>query len=308
MSTDNKKRSALCKGLGALLENSSTDITSKKSNSETVGSIALLKIENIEVNPFNPRTHFESDTLEELSESIKAHGIIQPLTVRKLGRDKYQLISGERRFRASQLAGLEEVPAYIRIANDQSMLEMALVENIQREDLNAIEVALSYQRLLDECSLTQDQLSQKLSKSRSSITNHIRLLKLPADIQAGVRDNLITMGHARALVSAGDEALQISIFNQILLDSLSVRDVEILIRQGHLKEEQVHPPVDEEQNSSKKNKVQLENNQIAFKNNLSNKLSSKVVLNKSSKGSGKIVINFDSEVDLNRIIEILNQE
>jgi len=308
MSTDNKKRSALGKGLGALLENSSTDITSKKSNSETVGSIALLKIENIEVNPFNPRTHFESDTLEELSESIKAHGIIQPLTVRKLGRDKYQLISGERRFRASQLAGLEEVPAYIRIANDQSMLEMALVENIQREDLNAIEVALSYQRLLDECSLTQDQLSQKLSKSRSSITNHIRLLKLPADIQAGVRDNLITMGHARALVSAGDEALQISIFNQILLDSLSVRDVEILIRQSHLKEEQVHPPVDEEQNSSKKNKVQLENNQIAFKNNLSNKLSSKVVLNKSSKGSGKIVINFDSEVDLNRIIEILNQE
>jgi ParB family chromosome partitioning protein len=308
MSTDNKKRSALGKGLGALLENSSTDITSKKSNSETVGSIALLKIENIEVNPFNPRTHFESDALEELSESIKAHGIIQPLTVRKLGRDKYQLISGERRFRASQLAGLEEVPAYIRIANDQSMLEMALVENIQREDLNAIEVALSYQRLLDECSLTQDQLSQKLSKSRSSITNHIRLLKLPADIQAGVRDNLITMGHARALVSAGDEALQISIFNQILLDSLSVRDVEILIRQGHLKEEQVHPPIDEEQNSSKKNKVQLENNQIAFKNNLSNKLSSKVVLNKSSKGSGKIVINFDSEVDLNRIIEILNQE
>ena len=252
MSTDNKKRSALGKGLGALLENSSTDITSKKSNSETVGSIALLKIENIEVNPFNPRTHFESDALEELSESIKAHGIIQPLTVRKLGRDKYQLISGERRFRASQLAGLEEVPAYIRIANDQSMLEMALVENIQREDLNAIEVALSYQRLLDECSLTQDQLSQKLSKSRSSITNHIRLLKLPADIQAGVRDNLITMGHARALVSAGDEALQISIFNQILLDSLSVRDVEILIRQSHLKEEQVHPPVDEEQNSSKR--------------------------------------------------------
>ena len=308
MSTDNKKRSALGKGLGALLENSSTDITSKKSNSETVGSIALLKIENIEVNPFNPRSHFESDALEELSESIKAHGIIQPLTVRKLGRDKYQLISGERRFRASQLAGLEEVPAYIRIANDQSMLEMALVENIQREDLNAIEVALSYQRLLDECSLTQDQLSQKLSKSRSSITNHIRLLKLPADIQAGVRDNLITMGHARALVSAGDEALQISIFNQILLDSLSVRDVEILIRQGHLKEEQVHPPTDEEQSASRKNKVQLESNQIAFKNNLSNKLSSKVVLNKSSKGSGKIVINFDNEVDLNRIIEILNKE
>ena len=189
------------------------------------------------------------------------------------------------------------------------MLEMALVENIQREDLNAIEVALSYQRLLEECSLTQDQLSQKISKSRSSITNHIRLLKLPADIQAGVRDSLITMGHARALVSAGDEALQLSIFNQILLDSLSVRDVEILIRQGHLKEDQVHPPEDDELiSNNKKTKAQLENNQIEFKNNLSNKLSSKVVVNKSTKGSGKIVINFDSEVDLNRIIEILNKE
>lgn len=309
MSSDTKKRSALGKGLGALLENANTDITTKKNTSETVGSIALLSIENIEANPFNPRTNFESEALEELSQSIKSHGIIQPLTVRKLGRDKYQLISGERRFRASQLAGLTEVPAYIRIANDQSMLEMALVENIQREDLNAIEVALSYQRLLEECSLTQDQLSQKISKSRSSITNHIRLLKLPADIQAGVRDSLITMGHARALVSAGDEALQLSIFNQILLDSLSVRDVEILIRQGNLKEDQVHPPEDDELiSNNKKIKAQLENNQIEFKNNLSNKLSSKVVVNKSTKGSGKIVINFDSEVDLNRIIEILNKE
>jgi ParB family transcriptional regulator, chromosome partitioning protein len=305
MSSNIKKKSALGKGLGALLENANTDITTRKStSSETVGSIASLPIESIEVNPFNPRTHFESEALEELSQSIQLHGIIQPLTVRKLGRDKYQLISGERRFRASQLAGLTEVPAYIRIANDQSMLEMALVENIQREDLNAIEVAISYQRLLEECSLTQDQLSQKITKSRSSITNHIRLLKLPAEIQAGVRDNMISMGHARALVSAGDEALQISIFNKILLDSLSVRDVEILIRQGHIKEEQVHP---HEEEDKPKEKVEFSSNQVIFKKDLSNKLSSKIDIKKTPKGSGKIIINFDSEVDFNRIIEILNK-
>lgn len=305
MSSNIKKRSALGKGLGALLENANTDITTRKStSSETVGSIASLPIESIEVNPFNPRTHFESEALEELSQSIQLHGIIQPLTVRKLGRDKYQLISGERRFRASQLAGLTEVPAYIRIANDQSMLEMALVENIQREDLNAIEVAISYQRLLEECSLTQDQLSQKIAKSRSSITNHIRLLKLPVEIQAGVRDNMISMGHARALVSAGDEALQISIFNKILLDSLSVRDVEILIRQGHIKEEQVHP---QEEEDKPKEKVEFSSNQVIFKKDLSNKLSSKIDIKKTPKGSGKIIINFDSEVDFNRIIEILNK-
>jgi len=238
MSSNAKKKPALGKGLSALLENASTDITSKSTSSEAlVGSIATLPVTSIEANPFNPRTNFEKDALNELSQSIAIHGIIQPLTVRKLGRDKYQLISGERRFRASQLAGLTEVPAYIRVANDQAMLEMALVENIQREDLNAIEVGLSYQRLIDECSLTQDQLSQKISKSRSSITNHLRLLKLPAEIQAGVRDNVISMGHARALVSAGDEALQIAIFSKIVLENLSVREVEALIRNGNIPKE-----------------------------------------------------------------------
>ncbi|MFN5149404.1 MAG: ParB/RepB/Spo0J family partition protein, partial [Flavobacteriia bacterium] len=224
MNSNNKKRSALGKGLSALLENSETDITTKSNNAGVVGSVSMLLIESIEANPFNPRTSFEKDALEELSQSIAVHGIIQPLTVRKLGRDKYQLISGERRFRASQMAGLKEVPAYIRVANDQTMLEMALVENIQREDLNAIEVALSYQRLIEECSLTQDQLSQKIAKSRSSITHHRRLLKLPADIQASVRDSIMSMGHARALVSVGDEELQMKIFNRIIEDGLSVRD------------------------------------------------------------------------------------
>ncbi len=308
MSSNIKKKSALGKGLGALLENANTDITTKKSNTETVvGSIALLPIESIEVNPFNPRTHFEEEALNELAESIKTHGIIQPLTVRKMGRDNYQLISGERRFRASQLAGLTEVPAYIRIANDQAMLEMALVENIQREDLNAIEVALSYQRLLDECSLTQEQLSQKIAKGRSTITNHLRLLKLPAEIQAGVRDNLISMGHARALVSASDATFQIAVYNKILLEGLSVRDVEIIIRQGHLNNEQdeAHEQ-DLEKEETTKAKASFASNQLAFKNNFSQKLASKVELKKTTNGNGKIVIHFNTEVDLNRIIEILN--
>ena len=306
MNSNTKKRSALGKGLSALLENANTDITTKNTSTDVVGSTAMLPIENIEANHFNPRTNFEKEALEELSQSIAIHVIIQPLTVRKLGRDKYQLISGERRFRASQLAGLTEVPAYIRIANDQSMLEMALVENIQREDLNSIEVAISYQRLIDECSLTQDQLSQKISKSRSSITNHIRLLKLPADIQAGVRDNLISMGHARALVSAGDEFLQLAIFNKILLESLSVRDVEILIRQGHLK------PENSENIEDKKNKkttieTELSGVQAVFKEHLTDKLASKIEVSKTVNGAGKIIINFNSEVDFNRIIEILNK-
>lgn len=306
MSSNTKNRSALGKGLGALLENTNTDITSKGNSNDVVGSIAMIPVENIEANPFNPRTNFEKEALEELRQSIAVHGIIQPLTVRKLGRDKYQLISGERRFRASQLAGLTEVPAYIRIANDQSMLEMALVENIQRENLNSIEVAISYQRLIDECSLTQDQLSQKISKSRSSITNHIRLLKLPADIQAGVRDNMISMGHARALVSAGDEALQLAIYNKILLESLSVRDVEILIRQGHLKDEE--PEVSSITFKTEPVKTELSEIQTVFKEHLADKLASKIELKKSNSGAGKIIINFNSEVDLNRIIEILNKK
>jgi ParB family chromosome partitioning protein len=306
MNSNTKKRSALGKGLSALLENSNTDITTKNSSNDVVGSIAMLPIENIEANPFNPRTNFEKEALDELCESISLHGIIQPLTVRKLGRDKYQLISGERRFRASQLAGLTEVPAYIRIANDQSMLEMALVENIQREDLNSIEVAISYQRLIDECSLTQDQLSQKISKSRSSITNHIRLLKLPADIQAGVRDNLISMGHARALVSAGDESLQLAIFNKILLESLSVRDVEILIRQGHLKPENSED-IEDKKNKKTTIETELSGVQAVFKEHLTDKLASKIEVSKTINGAGKIIINFNSEVDLNRIIEILNK-
>ena len=302
MNSNGKKRSALGKGLSALLENTETDITSKSGNTGVVGSVTMLPIDSIEANPFNPRSSFEKNTLEELSQSIAIHGIIQPLTVRKLGRDKYQLISGERRFRASQMAGLKEVPAYIRVANDQTMLEMALVENIQREDLNAIEVALSYSRLIEECDLTQDQLSQKVAKSRSSITNHLRLLKLPVDIQAGVRDNVLSMGHARALVSAGDEALQMSIYNRIIEEELSVREVENLIRNGN------SSATEKGANSSPKTgigSIKLSDKQNVFKEHLSDKLSTKIEIKKSLSGLGKIIVNFNSEVDLNRVIELL---
>lgn len=302
MSSNAKKRPPLGKGLSALLENTETDITSKSANSGVVNSVSMLPIESIEANPFNPRTSFEKEALLELSQSIAVHGIIQPLTVRKLGRDRYQLISGERRFRASQMAGLKEVPAYIRVANDQTMLEMALVENIQREDLNAIEVALSYQRLIDECNLTQDQLSQKIAKSRSSITNHLRLLKLPADIQAAVRDNIISMGHARAIVSAGDEALQLAIYARIAEEGLSVRDTELLVREGYVesKPEQKHT-------TRSTGRTDISERQYVFKEHLGDRLSTKIDIKKSTNGGGKIIVNFNSEVDLNRIIELLSK-
>lgn len=300
MSSNNtNKKPALGKGLSALLSNASTDITSRNNEGNDVANaISLVAISSIEVNPFNPRTHFDDEALEDLKNSIQQHGIIQPLTVRKMGRDKYQIISGERRFRASQLAGLKEVPAYIRIANDQTMLEMALVENIQREDLNAIEVALSYQRLIEECALTQEQLSQKIAKSRASITNHLRLLKLPVEIQLGVIENKISMGHARALVSAGTEEEQLRIYNQILDENLSVRDVENAVKDKSTFEAKP---------TESKQKEGLTEHEFIFKNHFSDKLSSKVDIKKSGGGSGKIVINFSSESDLSRIIELLNK-
>ncbi|MFN6037107.1 MAG: ParB/RepB/Spo0J family partition protein, partial [Bacteroidota bacterium] len=230
------KKQALGRGLSALLENVRTDITTSTvgDNAPVVGTIANIPVNFIVTNPFQPRTHFEETAIQELSESIKQHGIIQPLTVRKLGYDKYQLISGERRFRAGQMAGLTEVPAYIRIANDQDMLEMALVENIQREDLDAIEVALSYKRLLEECNLTQDALSERVSKQRSTITNYLRLLKLPAEIQLSIRGRQLSMGHARAIVSVENKDKQLEFFYKIIQEDLSVRQVEELAR-GEMK-------------------------------------------------------------------------
>ena len=301
MGAEQKKKGGLGRGLGALLENA-PDLSNRSNTDDKnfIGSVSMISIQDIEANPFNPRTHFEQEALEELSKSIEVHGIIQPLTLRSTGRGKFQLISGERRFRASQIAGLTEVPAYVRVANDQEMLEMALVENIQREDLNAIEVALSYQRLIEECSLTQEQMSQKIAKSRSSITNHLRLLKLPAEIQKSVRDSKISMGHARALVSAGDEELQLELHTHVLNEQLSVRELEVLIRDGVSITKT--PPTKSLPQINSTNTVQRD-----FCNHYSDKTSTRVEIKKAANGSGKITIQFNSEVDLNRIIEILNK-
>jgi ParB family chromosome partitioning protein len=294
------KKPALGQGLKALLENAATDITSKENAHAVLGSIAMVKISSIQANPFNPRTNFETEALEELAASIQEHGIIQPLTVRKMGVDSFQLISGERRFRASQMAGLEEVPVYIRLANDQAMLEMALVENIQREDLNAIEVALSYERLIQECNLTQEELSQKLSKSRSSITNFLRLLKLPATIQSGIRDGLISMGHARALVSAGDEARQLALYNATIEEQWSVRQLERIIK------DQVEVGTKKAVVDAKADPAPVTIDQDQFRHVLAERISAKIDIKKTGNGSGKLVINFNSDNDLNRIFELLS--
>ena len=311
MSTaNNTKKKALGRGLSALLQNGDTDITTTSSpiaaNNTLAGTIPMLDISQIEANPFQPRTHFEEEALLELRDSIKEHGIIQPVTVRKLGYDKYQLISGERRFRASQLAGLKQIPAYIRIANDQTMLEMALVENIQRENLDAIEVAISYQRLIDECNLTQEQLSEKVAKQRSTVTNYLRLLKLPAQIQMGIRDSVISMGHARTLINIIDKDKQIELYNAIVENELSVRGAEELVR-GE-KPKTIKNIKDElSENKKPSNNIKpLTTEQLAIQNNLKDFFSAEVELNISRNGKGKIVLPFESEQDLKIILEMLN--
>ena len=291
------KKRALGRGLSALLEDAGTDITSKSEATQgaTLGSVSMLPISQIEVNPFQPRTKFEKEGLIELANSIQEHGIIQPITLRKLGYDKYQIISGERRFRASQAAGLKEVPAYIRVANDQAMLEMALVENIQRRELDAIEIAISYKRLLDECDLTQDALSQKVSKSRSSVTNHLRLLKLPAEVQLAVRDGQISMGHARALIGM-EEKKQLSIFKKIVAEALSVRQVEDLVRGVETKKA----------SKPKLSKGELSFEQQKLKEDLSDMFGNQVIIKKDAAGKGKLEIPFNSDEDLNRLAGFFN--
>ena len=292
------KKSALGKGLSALLENTDTDITSKAdiTGSPTiVGAIANIEIEKIEANPFQPRTDFDKEALEELSVSIKEHGVIQPVTVRKLGYDKYQLISGERRLKASKIAGLKVIPAYIRIANDQAMLEMAIVENVQRENLNAIEIALSYKRLIDECSLTQEQLSERIGKNRTTITNYLRLLKLPPEIQIGIRDGLVTMGHARALINIDDDATQLSLYKQIINNELSVRQTEDMAR------------FNGKRNTTEKSRPEpMSPDFKKIQDVLSSKFETKVDLKANKAGKGKIVIPFHSYDELSRVLEMLN--
>ncbi len=292
------KRPVLGRGLNALLKDS------EKVNNKTVTEVSNINeiaIENIEANPFQPRTHFDADALKELAESIKAHGIIQPITVRKLSEGKFQLISGERRWQASKLANLTVVPAYVRTANDEQMLEMGLIENIQREDLNAMEVALSYQRLITEFSLKQEQLGEKVGKNRTTVNNYLRLLKLPPDIQAALRDEDISMGHARALINIENTEDQLSIFKKIEKEDLSVRKVEELVRELSKSKEKKEVPV--KAAVATKN-INAELQQLQSK--LSSHFGTKVAVKGEDGNKGEIKIPFVSVEDLNRILDILN--
>lgn len=297
-----EKKRALGKGLSALLQNPKTDITTKKTLDEnsslSVGSVANILLEQIEINPFQPRKDFDEDTVQELAVSIKELGLIQPITVRKLGYDRYQIISGERRFRASTLAGLKVIPAYIRIANDQEMLEMALVENIQREQLNPVEIALSYQRLIDECKLTQEKMSSRVGKKRSTITNYLRLLKLPAEILAALQKEIISMGHARALINVNDPITQINIFRDAVSNKFTVREIEQIVKDFG---QSIY--VAKKQRKQTQSIQSFEHQKIT--NALSHKLGNEVNLKILKSGKGKIEIKFNSEEEMNQVIKQL---
>jgi len=293
------KKQALGRGLSALLKDPENDIKSveDKNADKVVGNIIELDIEAIEINPFQPRTNFNEESLQELASSIRELGVIQPITVRKTDFNKYQLISGERRLRASKLIGLKSVPAYIRLANDNDSLVMALVENIQRHDLDPIEIALSYQRLIDEIQLTQEQMSDRVGKKRSTIANYLRLLKLDPIIQTGIRDGFITMGHGRAIINVEDHDIQTDIYQKIVSQNLSVRETEALVKAYHesLKPAPAKAPkgTSFEVNTDKKK---------VFTDFFGAKVDVKVAGN----GKGKITIPFHSEEDFNRIIKLIN--
>jgi len=289
------KKSALGRGLGALIDDRDEYQTRpSRQENELSNEIELSKIE---VNPFQPRTKFDEESLNELAKSIKEIGIVQPITVRKLNSNSYQLIAGERRFRASKIAGLTKIPAYIRLAEDDKMLEMALVENIQREDLDSIEVAISYQRLIDECDLTQESLSDRVGKKRSTISNYLRLLKLPAEIQKGIREKNILMGHARALVNVDNRDYQLSIYKMAVSEDLSVRKIEELAREANN-----GAPVKE-----KAKPVRLTEEYESLKQHLSQHFDSKIDLKRNAKGKGQIIIPFKSDDDLERILGVLDK-
>lgn len=292
------KKQALGRGLSALLQDPANDIKSvqDKNADKVIGNIIELDVDVIDLNPFQSRTRFNEESLQELASSIKELGIIQPITVRKTGFNKFQLVSGERRYRASKLIGLKTIPSYIRIANDQESLEMALVENIQRQDLDAIEIALSYQRLIDEINLTQEQMSVRVGKKRSTISNYLRLLKLDPIIQTGMRDGFISMGHGRAIINIEEKDKQIEIYKKILSRKLSVRQTEQLVRK--FKESKL-VSVPEKKELPKYIKKGVKDISEYF----GHKISVKV----SNNGSGKITIPFHSEEDFNRIKKLVQR-
>ena len=296
------KKQALGRGLSALLKDPENDIKSAEDENadKVVGNIVELEMNSIEVNPFQPRTSFNEETLTELATSIKELGVIQPITVRKLDFDNYQLVSGERRFRASLMAGLKTIPAYIRIANDQESLEMALVENIQRQDLDPIEIALSYQRLIDEISLTQEQMSDRIGKNRSTIANYLRLLKLDPIIQTGMRDGFLSMGHGRALINIKNVDLQLEVYEKILANSLSVRETEKLV-QNLTKPEK-------KKSGQKKKNASVSKEIKSGVQHFSNYFGTKVDVKMEQKGKGKLIIPFSSKADFERIQKLIEGE
>lgn len=297
------RRNALGRGLSALLENASTDITTAETR--PLNHISEIQISSIEANPFQPRTEFKEEELQELADSIKVHGIIQPVTVRKLGYDRFQLISGERRTRAARMAGLKTIPAYVRLADDQGMLEMALIENIQREELNAMEVAISYKRLVDECSLNMEQLGERVGKNRSTINNYLRLLKLPNNIQAALRDDLISMGHARAIINIEDTDEQQYLFNQMIERELSVREVESLVRMAAQRLQDDGNGADSLPVKKSRHKAEWNDKTQNLFKHIGEKYGTKVRVKADAKGRGVISMAFKSQHDMNRILELL---
>jgi ParB family transcriptional regulator, chromosome partitioning protein len=293
------KKQVLGRGLSALLKDPENDIKSvdDKNADKVVGNIIELEIEAIEINPFQPRSNFNEESLRELATSIKELGVIQPITVRKLAFNKYQLISGERRLRASALIGITTVPAYIRIANDNESLIMALVENIQRHDLDPIEIALSYQRLIDEIQLTQEQMSDRVGKKRSTIANYLRLLKLDPIIQTGIRDGFISMGHGRAIINIENQDVQTDIYQKIVSQNLSVRETETLVKNYH---ESLKP---KPAGTPKATGFEIQETQ---KKTFTNYFGTKVEVKVAGNGKGKITIPFHSEEDFNRIIKLIH--
>ena len=303
-----RKSSGLGRGLNALIEGSYDKKGDRPGSgdrlvSHPVNSVGFISVEHIEANPYQPRTHFDKEALQELADSIKIQGIIQPVTLRQLGTNSYQLISGERRLQASKLAGLETIPAYIRKADDQQMLEMALIENIQRENLNAIEIALSYQRLLSECNLRQEDLGDRVGKNRTTVTNYLRLLKLPPDVQIGLRDAEISMGHARALIGLDDAKLQVELYRKTVAEELSVRRVEELVRNGYGRSTEAKPKGDGDTTPTPSAVPVAEIRRA--ERHLTDRFGSRVQVRPTPKGNGEIKIAFDSVEDMQRILHIL---
>jgi ParB family chromosome partitioning protein len=298
------RRNALGRGLSAILRNPKTDITNNKDEaSKLVATINEISIDEIQINPFQPRVNFDDEKIYELAESIKELGIIQPITVRKLGYNKYQLISGERRFKASKTLNLKTIPAYIRIANDEQMLEMALVENIQRENLNPIEIAISFQRLIKECNLTQEECGNKLGKQRSTITNFLRLLKLPLEIQDGLKRNQISVGHARALINIKDTTKQLNIYHDIIENGFSVREVEQLVKDFA---ESNYTATIRKKPDKNIETLLFSHQKMLF--DLSKNLDKKIHLTKNKKGNGKIIIPFLDDDELTLIFNKINNQ